>query len=274
MSELLAIMWVPFLACLVLVAILGYLGMHILSRGVIFVDLALAQFAALGSTVAILLQQDVHGAIAYASSLAFTFVGALIFAFTRLKHVHVPQEAFIGVAWAVASSGAIVALHSAPHGAEHIEEMLVGSILWVSIDDVMQAAGIYVVIGALHWMFRKHFQRISFDPEGAAAAGMHVRWWDFIFYATFGFVVTSSVKIAGVLLVFCFLIVPSIVGSLYASTVRGRLVVAWVFGWVISMLGCWISYSLDLPTGATVVCVFGIALLLTLFFMGARQTAS
>jgi len=264
MTDLLSIMWVPFLACLVLVGILGYLGMHILARGVIFVDLALAQFAALGSTLAVLFEYDVHGALAFALSLAFTFIGALIFSLTRLRSLDIPQEAFIGVAWAVASSAAIVALHSAPHGAEHIEEMLVGSILWVTIQDVAKAAGIYLSVGLLHWVFRNKFLRISLDPDAASAAGMRVRWWDFLFYASFGFVVTSSVRIAGVLLVFCFLIVPSIVGALFARTVTGRLVVAWVFGWVVSMLGCVLSYTLDLPTGAAVVCTFGAALLVAL----------
>ena len=270
MTDLLSIMWVPFLACLVLVGILGYLGMHILQRGVIFVDLALAQFAALGSTLAVLFDQDVHGALAFGWSLAFTFLGALIFSLTRLRHVDIPQEAFIGVAWAVASSAAIVALHSAPHGAEHIEEMLVGSILWVPIADVAKAAAMYLSVGFLHWVFRHKFLRISLDPDGATAAGMRVRWWDFLFYASFGFVVTSSVKIAGVLLVFCFLIVPSIVGALFARSVSGRLMIAWGFGWVVSMLGCVLSYTLDLPTGAAVVCTFGIALVLVLVIRAPR----
>lgn len=265
MADLLSIMWVPFLACLVLVTIHAYLGVHVLARGVIFVDLALAQIAALGSTVAVLLGQDLHSQTAYILSLSFTFVGAAIFALSRVRLRGVPQEAIIGVTYAVASSASILALNSAPHGSEQIKQLMVGSILWITPGEILQVTGIYAAVGLFHWVYRRRFLRISFEPETALAEGVRVRWWDFLFYASFGFVVTSSVKIAGVLLVFSFLIVPAIIGILFARRVGTRLLVGWAVGWVVSVLGCLLSYYGDLPTGATVVCTFGVALVIAVF---------
>ncbi len=264
MNEFFQVMWLPALACLVLVTIHAYLGIHVLARGVIFVDLALAQIAALGSTVAVLMGHDLHSQAAYLTSLGFTFLGAMVFALSRIRFRGVPQEAIIGVTYAVASSAAILAVNQAPHGAEHIKSLLVGSILWVTPWQVGKIALIYALLGAFHFAFRDRFFRISLDPETAATEGLHVRWWDFLFYASFGFVVTSSVEIAGVLLVFTFLIVPGIIGILFAHGLRARLLVGWAAGWVTAVIGCVVSYAADLPTGATVVCTFGIVLTLAM----------
>jgi zinc/manganese transport system permease protein len=250
----------PAAACLVLVTIHSYLGMHVLARGVIFVDLALAQIAALGSTVALLLGHDLHSPHAWMWAVGFTFAGAAVFALSRVRYKDIPQEAIIGVTYAVASSAAIIAVDRAPHGAEHIKALLVGSILWVTPAQVLKTALIYAAVGLFHWIYRKRFLAISRDHDLAEAQGVNVRWWDFLFYASFGFVVTSSVEIAGVLLVFSFLIVPAIIGVLFASSLSGRLLIGWIFGWVISIVGCVISFQADLPTGATVVCTFGLAL--------------
>jgi zinc/manganese transport system permease protein len=268
---MLSIMWLPFLACLVMVTILAYLGIHILTRGVIFVDLALAQIAALGATVAVLLGHELDSGWAYGLGLAFTLVGAAVFAFSRVRYEGVPQEAIIGVTWAVASSAAILTVSKAPHGAEDIQSLLVGSILWVRAADVARAAAVYGVVGLFHWFFRKRFFRISLDPEGAMREGVRVRLWDFLFYAVFGLVVTTSVKMAGVLLVFSFLIVPSIVGVLFGRDIRGRLIVGWIVGWIVSILGCIASYRADLAPGATIVCTFGVVLLLALTIRRMRS---
>ena len=269
MTDLFFLMWLPALACLVLVTIHAYLGMHVLARGVIFVDLALAQIAAFGSTVALLMGYDLHSPQAWALSLGATFAGAAIFALSRVRYREVPQEAIIGVTYAVASSAAIIAVDQAPHGAEHIKALLVGSILWVTPTQVLKAAVIYAAVGLFHWRFRERFLLISRDHDRAETAGVNVRLWDFLFYASFGFVVTSSVAIAGVLLVFCFLIVPGIVGILFARTLQSRLFVGWMTGWVVSILGCVVSYLGDLPTGATVVCGFGVALVIATFLRRA-----
>lgn len=261
MSEFLLFMSAPFTACLVLVGIHAYLGIHVLARQVIFVDLSLAQIAALGGTLAFLAGHAVDSRAAYLFSLGATFVGAGIFAVTRLRSRRVSQEAIIGIVYAVSAAAGVLAVDRAPHGAEHIRQMLVGSILWVGWPQVLQTAGIYVLVGLLHWFLRDRFLTISFDEPKAERLGWRVRAWDFLFYASFGFVITSSVRIAGVLLVFSFLIVPAVCAALFADRVGPRLAFGWIVGFVVSALGCTVSYMADLPTGATVVCVFGAALI-------------
>ena len=273
--EILQFLIWPFMASLILTGIHAYLGVHVVERGVIFVDLALAQIAALGATVAILIGMDPHGQAAYWLSLGFTFVGAAIFAFARTRRGHIPQEAFIGIAYAVASAAAILAMSKATGETEHLKDMLVGNILAVSRHDVIKTAVLYGAIGLFHYFFRHRFLLISTDPEQAEAIGMSIRFWDFLFYASFGFVVTSSVAIAGVLLVFCYLIVPSVGAMLFADRVGRRLAIGWTMGTLVSALGVYFSVLLDLPTGATIVCTFGVVLvsmfLLHLFFFHGRQ---
>jgi zinc/manganese transport system permease protein len=264
--EVLQFLFWPFVASLILTGIHAYLGVHVVERGVIFVDLALAQIAALGATVAILIGMDPHGQEAYWLSLGFTFVGAAIFAFARTRRGHIPQEAFIGIAYAVASAAAILAMSKATGETEHLKDMLVGNILTVSRHDVIKTALLYGAIGLFHYIFRHRFLLISTDPERAEAEGMSIRVWDFLFYASFGFVVTSSVAIAGVLLVFCYLIVPSVGAMLFADRVGRRLALGWTMGTLVSVLGIYFSWELDLPTGATIVCTFG-AVLVTMFFV-------
>jgi zinc/manganese transport system permease protein len=264
--EILPFLLWPFMASLILTGIHAYLGVHVVERGVIFVDLALAQIAALGATVAILVGMDPHGLGAYWLSLAFTFVGAAIFAFARTRRGHIPQEAFIGIAYAVASAAAILAMSKATGETEHLKDMLVGNILAVSRHEVAKTALLYGAIGLFHYIFRRRFLLISTDPEQAEARGISIRFWDFLFYASFGFVVTSSVAIAGVLLVFCYLIVPSVGAMLFADRVGRRLAIGWTMGTLVSALGVYFSVLLDLPTGATIVCTFG-AVLVAMFFV-------
>ncbi len=264
--EILPFLLWPFLASLILTGIHAYLGVHVVERGVIFVDLALAQIAALGATVAILIGMDPHGQGAYWLSLAFTFVGAAIFAFARTRRGHIPQEAFIGIAYAVASAAAILLMSKATGETEHLKDMLVGNILAVSQHEVLKTAILYGAIGIFHYIFRRRFLLISTDPEQAEAKGMSIRFWDFLFYASFGFVVTSSVAIAGVLLVFCYLIVPSVGAMLFADRVGRRLAIGWTMGTLVSALGVYFSVLLDLPTGAAIVCTFG-AVLVVMFFI-------
>lgn len=259
------LLW-PFVASLILTGIHAYLGVHVVERGVIFVDLALAQIAALGATIAILIGMDPHGGGAYWLSLGFTFVGAGIFAFARTRRGHIPQEAFIGIAYAVASATAILAMSKATGETEHLKDMLVGNILAVDRHEVVKTAILYGAIGLFHYIFRRRFLLISTDPAEAEAQGMSIRFWDFLFYASFGFVVTSSVAIAGVLLVFCYLIVPSVGAMLFADRVGRRLAIGWTMGTLVSALGVYFSVLLDLPTGATIVCTFG-AVLVVMFFV-------
>jgi len=170
------------------------------------------------------------------------------------------QEAVIGVVFVLAATGSVLLLSSNVHGGEHLRDMLVGNILSVQWPEVWLTAAIYTAIGIFHWIFRKRFLEISTDAAAVAARGISVRFWDFLFYASFGFVVTRSVAIAGVLLVFCYLIVPSVGAMLYARTIGGRLALGWVMGILVSILGMYFSVLFDLPTGATIVCTFGMVL--------------
>ncbi len=256
----------PFLASLIIAGIHAYLGVHVVERGVIFVDLALAQIAALGATIGILAGMDPHGPGSYWISLAFTFLGAGIFAVARTRREHIPQEAFIGIAYAVASAATILVMSKATGETEHLKDMLVGNILAVSRGEVLKTAALYGAIGIFHYIFRKNFLLISTDPKAAEAKGLSIRFWDFLFYASFGFVVTRSVAIAGVLMVFCYLIVPSVGAMLFADRIGSRLTIGWTMGTLVSALGCYLSVALDLPTGATIVCTFGGVLVIMFFF--------
>lgn len=252
-----------FLASLILTGIHAYLGVHVVERGVIFVDLSLAQIAALGTTVAYLLGYDLHSTGSYLCSLAFTFLGAAVFALSRVHHrTRIPQEAVIGIAYAVAAAISILVMSKATQETEHLKEMLVGNILSVSWSEIAKTAVLYALVGVFHYVFRKRFLLISMAPEEAEQRGWNVRFWDFLFYVSFGFVVTSSVAIAGVLLVFCFLIVPSVTAMLYAERLGARLAIGWTMGAAVSAAGVALSFELDLPTGATIVATFGAALLL------------
>lgn len=253
----------PFVASLILTGIHAYLGVHVVERGVIFVDLSLAQIAALGATIALLLPVsggDPHAPEVYWISLGFTFVGAAIFSLIRSRRARIPQEAIIGISYAVASAAAILAMSKSTSQAEHLKDMLVGNIIAVSWPEVYKTAVLYGAIGAFHYVFRRPFLAISMAHDDPEATGLNVRLWDFLFYASFGFVVTSSVAIAGVLLVFCYLIVPSVAAMLYADSVVHRLAIGWTMGTVVSAVGVYLSLVLDLPTGATIVCTFGAAL--------------
>jgi zinc/manganese transport system permease protein len=260
MTELLPLLWAPFLMCLVLTGIHAYLGLHVLAREVVFVDIALAQIAALGSTAALLVGFDLASPASYGFALAAALLGALVLALTRTRERHVSQEAVIGVVYAVSAAASVLLVANAPHGAEHLRAMLVGNILTVGSVDVLRVAVLYAMVGLVHWLCRTPFFLISSDPERAWREGWRVRAWDFIFYASFGAVVTSSVRVAGVLLVFSYLIVPGLVAVMMARTTRARLMIGWAFGAIVSVVGILASAAFDLPTGATVVCVFGLLL--------------
>jgi zinc/manganese transport system permease protein len=255
----------PFAASLILTGIHAYLGVHVVERGVIFVDLSLAQFAALGAAVAVLLPAtggSEHSPLVYWTSLGFTFIGAAVFSLIRVRNARIPQEAIIGIAYAVASAAAILAMSKATSESEHLKDMLVGNILAVSWAEVAGTGLLYGVIGLFHYVFRGRFLAISLGHVSAGTGGLSIRFWDFLFYASFGFVVTSSVAIAGVLLVFCYLIVPSVGAMLFADTIGKRLAIGWTMGTVVSALGILLSVQFDMPTGATIVCTFGAVLVL------------
>ena len=269
-------------ASLILVGIHGYLGIHIIARGVIFVDLALAQVAALGWAAAALgLGQwlaSVTGLPAneasYIIGLATTLVAAALFSLTRMEHARVPQEAIIGIVYVVASAATILVAAQSPMGTENVEHLLTGTLLWVTWPAILKTAIVYGTLGVVHWLLRKRFLTISLHPEEAAAKGWKVAGWDFLFYGLFGVVVTSSVAIAGVLLVFSFLVIPAVIAFFFADTPGPLLAIAWITGTLATVVGLVVSYVSDLPTGPVVVCAFAAALLIAFIVRGvARRPA-
>jgi zinc/manganese transport system permease protein len=249
----------PIAASLIIAGIHAYLGLHVVERGVIFVDLSLAQIASLGAAIAVWQGYDPHGSAIYWMSLLFTLIGALVFALIKGREANIPQEAIIGVTYAVASAAVILTMSKSTGEAEHLRDMLVGNILSVQWDEVWLTGAIYLAIGLFHFVFRHRFLDLSMHG-GAAGRGASVMWWDFLFYASFGLVVTRSVAIAGVLLVFCYLIVPSVGAMLWARRIGTRLAIGWVMGGVVSIFGMYFSVQFDLPTGASIVCTFGLIL--------------
>ncbi len=261
MGEIISIMLMPFLACLVLTGIHSYLGLHVIERQVIFVDLALAQIAVLGASIAIIFGFEMDSTQGYFISLTFTLIGAALFALTRFKKQKIPHEAIIGIVYVVSSALMLIVLNFSEEGTEHIRQSLVGNILLVSPVEVLKIFVIYAVVGFIHFLFRKQFYLISESPKLAFEQGLNVRGWDFLFYATFGLIVTSSVKVAGVLLVFSFLVIPAVCAMMLAENLKRRLVLGWIIGILGSIIGLVVSYFFDLPTGASVVCVFGVLLI-------------
>ncbi len=263
----LELMLPPFVACMILVAMLSYLGLHVIAREVIFVDLSLAQMAALGSLSALLFHVAPESPMTYVFALLATAIGAFLFALTRTS-AHggglgrVPQEAFIGIVYVVASAAAVLVANKVPGGGEAVEKTLVGSLLWVTWPTIKKLALAYAALGIFHYVLRRRFLTISFHPEQAEAQGWKIRLWDFVFYLSFGVVITLAVPIAGVLMVFSFLVVPAVIANLFTADKRQLTIIAWSSGALASILGLWLSYTKDLPTGPLVVCMYGLLLVL------------
>src|SRR3954470_15785231 len=258
MNEALEVMKWPIIACLLLPGLLVYLGLHIVRREIIFVDLALAQVAALGTCVGILLHYEPASWQSYVWSLGFTFIGACIFTITRTENHRVPQEALIGIVYVVTAALGILLLSRSPEGNEELRRTLIGEVLLVTPGQVFRTFALYAGIGVVHYLCRKQFLAISFEPDRVVAEGWSIHGWDFLFYAMFGWVVTSFVQIGGALLVFSFLIVPAVCANFLANTLGVRLLIGWLTATVASIVGLSASYWLDLPTGAAIVCALGV----------------
>jgi zinc/manganese transport system permease protein len=254
-------MLAPFVACMVLVAIHSYLGLHVIAREVIFVDLSLAQMAGLGSVVALLYGVAPDSRTAFIFSLVFTCIGAGLFALTRTRGKgRVPHEAIIGIVYVAASAAAILVADKAPRGAEALHDVLEGSIIWITWPTILKKGAAYVALGVLHFILRKQFLKISFHPDEAEREGWRIRAWDFLFYVSFGVAVTMSVPVAGVLLVFTMLVVPAVVAFLFSRDIRKMVLISWGTGALASALGLYISYVGNFPTGPLIVCMYALVL--------------
>ncbi|MBN2343215.1 MAG: metal ABC transporter permease [Deltaproteobacteria bacterium] len=259
--NILEIMAAPFAECMVLVAIHTYLGIHVLKRRVIFVDLALAQTAALGTTMGFVFGILPESGASLVFSIVFATIGAAIFALTRMKSDTIPQEAVIGLFYAICAAMAILVIQKTS-GAEHVDDILVGSILWAKWGDVGIAAIAYSAVGIVHYLFRKQFMLISESPQKAYESGLNVRFWDFLFYLTFGFVISFSVRIAGVLLVFVFLVAPAIMAFLLTQKLKYQLLIGWATGTLVTVMGLAVSYFGDFPSGPAVIVLYGVVLVI------------
>ena len=266
MTELL--LW-PFVAGLVLTGIHVYFGLHVLARKVVFVDLSLAQVAALGLAVAILAGHPVQSDAAYWYAFAFAIAGALLVALVRPYEGALQQEAVIGIVYAVSAALGVLVLDRAPQGAEHIKQLLVGTILTVTPQEVAHLAALYAGIGVLHLLLRRPIMQASFRPHEMPHGRLLL--WDALFYASFALVVTSSVRVAGVLLVFCYLIVPAALAGLLATGFVVRLLLGWALGAALTAAGLAASWVWDLPTGPAVVTAFGAAMALAALVFAARR---
>ncbi len=270
MYDAIELMLPAFLVCLVLTGMHAYLGLHILARGVIFVDLALAQIAALGATVGYLFGFGLHSEGSYLCSLSFALIGAAIFTLSRSQSKRVPQEAMIGLVYAISAAALVLVLSRSPEGGEELKSLLVGHLLFVSWKEILYVLVLYSAVGLIHYFARKRFMQLSFDPENPIETGTNTALYDLLFYGTFALVVTSSVELGGVLLVFSFLIAPAICARLLCANFRSSLAVAWGVGTAVSALGIILSYLLDLPSGAAVVCSFAPAVILAMLVSSGR----
>jgi zinc/manganese transport system permease protein len=271
MSEAFQIMLWPLVACLVLPGLLIYLGLHIIQRGIIFVDLALAQVAALGTCVAVLLHHEAHDWQTFVWSGAFTFIGAAIFTLTRPRGHRVPQEALIGIVYVVAAAAGLLLLSRSPEGNEELRKTLVGDVLLIRPLEIAVTVGVFALVGLAHFVFRRQFMTLSHAPANGAAPTLRVWWWDFLFYALFGVVVTIIVHLFGVLLTFSFLIIPAVCSHLLVRTLAAQFALGWVIAVLASSAGMVASYQLDLPTGAAIVVALGLGLLLIGTGLGLRR---
>ena len=264
MVTLISTLGLPLLACLLMIAVLGYLGLHVLKREVIFIDIAVAQIAALGA-IAAHMAFHVHADSLLASVCAFgaTLIAALFFAVVRRKISTLPIEATIGITYAIVAAGALFLIGKSTGGHTHIQQMLIGSLLWVGARDIGWAALAFAFAGLCCRLFRRPFQRISDNYENAARAGLKVVGWDFIFDALCGIVITVAVRLAGVVVVFCFLIIPATVSALFSEKWGVRLLITWLIGAVGSFAGLLFCHLLDFSAGVSVALFLGIILIVS-----------
>lgn len=257
---MLDLMLPPIVAALVILSIHAYLGLHVIAREVIFVDLAFAQIAALGTTAALLAGIPMGTTLSLVCALGATMIGALLFSFTRLEDSAVPQEAIIGVAYVVASAAVILLAGFTAEGAEHVKETLTGTLIWVGWPQVLKLMVVYAAVGIFHFVLRRYFLTVSFHPDQAAK----VRLWDFLFYLSFGVVISFSVEIAGVLMVFSSLVIPAVIAFFFTDRFAAALLLAWASGAVAIVGGIGASFYWDLATGPLLVCAFGLVLVIAM----------
>ena len=264
MLEVIVFLLPPFVACVTILGLLSYLGMHVLKREIIFIDIALAQIAAVGATFAhVYLGTGESDIGAYLCAFGFTLAASLFFSQIDRRITRISHEAIIGVTYAIAAAAAIFILAMSAGGDVHMEHMLTGSILWAKWSDIGAIAALFGCVGLFHLIFRKQFIRLSENFGSGAVLGGRAIWWDFLFYVSMGLVITFSVKIAGVLVIFAFLVIPATFSALLAKSWGMRLLIAWGVGIFAVVAGLSLSYVLDFSTGPSVISMLGAALIVS-----------
>ncbi|MBN1407378.1 MAG: metal ABC transporter permease [Calditrichaceae bacterium] len=270
MIEILTFMAPAICMCIILVGICGYVGIHVVMREVIFIDIALAQIAALGVSFGMFFGLEISDPLIIIVSLTCTLLAAFLLSLTRKLHSKVPQEAFIGILYATGAAAVILTGDRLPHGSEHVHDLMMGHLLWVNWNEVLIYLAVYLILGLLYFLLHTRLLNISQMQKNAKNNDHKLVFWDFIFYALMGILVTFAVRVAGVLLVFGFLIVPAVIGTLLGTSFKSKLIIGWITGLLVSLMGSYLSYSLDFPTGGMVVVTLGLGLFLVAIIKGIR----
>ncbi len=266
-------MLAPFVVCILLIGINIYFGIHVIKREIIFIDIALAQIAALGGTIAGILHDllpghgehshDEHGMMWYLFAIGFTTLAALMFSVLKSKKLPIPLESLIGIAYAVAATGAVIILDKAAGGDVHVHEMVAGSILWVNWYQITVLLIVFGLVGLFHFLYRKRFLGLT-DSYNNGEKNNYSFWWDFLFYATFGIAVVFSVQVGGILTVFAFLIIPASISALFSENWLNRILIGWGLGTLVTVCGLYLSWTMDVPSSPTVILFLGVFLLLAI----------
>jgi len=263
MEHLIQLFSQPFLVCLTMVVILGYMGIHVLKREVIFIDIALAQIAAVGAIVAhIAFKAHGDSLFGYSIAFGFTLAASAFYSLVRRKVNQIPLEAVIGVSYAIAAAAALFLVGIAPGGHIHVQHMLAGSILWATWKDFLLCMFVFSAVGLCFYIFRQPFKEISDNYETAIKKGTKVVWWDFLFYALFGIVITLAVRIGGVVVIFAFLIIPATISALFSSSWGRRLVSSWAVGIGATITGILFADRFDFSIGSAISLFLGVALVI------------
>jgi len=273
MLPIIQILGMPFLACIMMSSILGYLGTHVLKREVIFIDIALAQIAAVGSIAAHMIF-EAHGdsPTAYLCSFSCVLFAAGFYAFVRSRIFQISLEAVIGISYAIAAAAVLFLVGIAPGGHIHIQHVLSGSLLWVGWRQIIVSLVAFSAVGVCFYLIRKPIAEISNSYQKGAVKNLKVVFWDFIFYALLGVVITLSVQIAGVVVVFAYLIIPATISAVFSTRLRLQLAIVWITAIIASLGGLLFAYKYDFSIGPAIAMFLGYELIIVGLIGKLQQT--